>query len=267
MSLFRFTEARESRSGTYSPPSERREYLAKGSNDKSFIEDYAVGGTPAFISHDNGTLYRQNFEIEPRGFELFRVVVPYGPRKVEQGEYTVDFDTTGGTVHITQSKATVASYKAPDKPDPPDMKGAIGVRGDQIDGTETVIPALKLTVTYKHPKGIITLPQIKNLARATGKVTNTTFLTFEAGEILFLGCTGREGVEVETEIKYHFAASENVENQTFGDIVGVDKKGWEHAWIRYEDAVDANQAVKKPLHLYVERVYGEANLSALLGFG
>ena len=49
-------------------------------------------------------------------------------------------------------------------------------------------------------------------------------------------------------------------------IVGVDKKGWEYLWVRYADAEDQNVLVKKPIAVYVERVYEEGDFS-LLGIG
>lgn len=266
--MFRFSESRESRQGSANPPSETRIYNASGSSDQSFVYAYAAGGgTPAYIAHAAGVLYRQDIKVDPVGFELWRVEVPYGPRQRANGSYSVDFDTTGGTLTITNSLETVEKYAAPGKPAAPDMKGAIGVDRDEVRGAEIVIPALKLTVNFQHPQGIITLARIKNLARWTGKQNEDTFLTFEPGEILFLGATGREGTEVETEVSYQFAASENIIGKTIGDIVGVNKKGWEHSWISYEDAVDGGLPVKRPRWLYVERIYEKLDLGTALGFG
>lgn len=267
MTTFRFKESRESRASTVSPPSETRVYTAAGDNSVANVRVYATANTSASLAHEQGTIYRQDIEISPIGYELFKVTVPYGPRTKTQDEWTLDFDTSGGTVHITNSKETVERYTAPGKAAAPDMKGAIGVRGDEIDGTDIVIPALKLTVTYKHPQAIITIPQIKNLARWTGKTNSKTFLTFEEGEVLFLGASGREGTDTETDVKYTFAASENLIQQTIGDVLNVDKKGWEHAWIRYEDAEDNGLPVKKPMWVYVERVYEAIDLATALGFG
>lgn len=164
MTVFRFNESRQSRSGTTEPPSETRIYTAAGSNDQAYVYAYAATtGTAASITHASGLLYRQDISVSPIGYELFRVEVPYGPRKRESGEYSLDFDTTGGTLHITNSKETVNKYTAPGKPDAQDMGGAIGVNGDDVSGTEIVIPALRLTVNFKHPAAVITLSHVKNL--------------------------------------------------------------------------------------------------------
>ena len=57
-------------------------------------------------------------------------------------------------------------------------------------------------------------------------------------------------------------------NLTVGDIVGINKKGWEYMWVRYADAEDATAKVivKKPVAVYVEKVYEEGNF-AVLGIG
>ncbi|HQL55478.1 MAG TPA: hypothetical protein PLQ87_12285, partial [Phycisphaerae bacterium] len=67
---------------------------------------------------------------------------------------------------------------------------------------------------------------------------------------------------------FRFAASPNVTNLTIGDITGINKKGWEYLWVRYADSEDtvAKALVKKPIAVYIERVYDDGNLS-LLGIG
>lgn len=265
---FRLTEARASRSTTQVPPTETRIYHAVGNNDSDFIQAYAVAATPYIIGHRRGTLFRQDLRVTPRGFETWEVEVPYSGARKESGNYALSFDTTGGTLHITNSLQTVNRYTAAGAVEAaPDMGGAIGVRGDQIDGVDITIPALKIVATFTHPRGIVTLPTIKNLARWTGKTNSTPFLTFAAGEVLFLGATGNEGSDVETSVAYSFAMSQNITGQTLGNVTGIAKKGWEHAWIWYEDAVVGAAPVKRPRWVYVERVYEQINMAAALGFG
>lgn len=266
--MFRFKEARDSQRSSHFPPSIELVYNASGNNSGTFVRTFALNATPAIAAHERGTLYRQDIKVDPVGFEQFRVTIPYGPRKVENGKYTFDFDTTGGTLQIKQSRATRASYKATGvAADPPDFKGAIGVRGDQVDGCEIVVPALKLGVSFTHPAGIITIAQAKALSRFTGVTNSTPFMTFAPGEILFLGAAGQEGTEVETTVRYQFAASENVTGQTFGPFANVTKYGWDHTWVRFADGVDGGSPVKVGKWLYVEQVYREIDLAALLGFG
>ncbi|MCK4625174.1 MAG: hypothetical protein KAV00_07685, partial [Phycisphaerae bacterium] len=52
---------------------------------------------------------------------------------------------------------------------------------------------------------------------------------------------------------------------TVGDIVNINKKGWEYMWVRYADAEDAaaKAIVKKPVAVYIEKVYEDGDFSTL----
>ena len=212
---------------------------------------------------DAGTLFRQDVQLDWQGRDVCYVKVPYGPRKKESGNFRLSFDTTGGTIHIKLAKSHVASYPA----GAPNHGGAIGVNKDEVEGTDIVIPALKLTGTFTHPAGIITLPQIKHLARITGTVNNGTFLTMAAGEVLFLGCQGSEGTDTETSIAYQWACSENLQNEVIGGITVAQKDGWDVAWIEFKNDVDGGKPIKPPAFIHVERVYRRIDMALALGFG
>ncbi len=115
---------------------------------------------------------------------------------------------------------------------------------------------------------------IAALFALTGKVNDAPWtvdvdgvrLTFAAGEALFLGASGsKRKSEQDWEIGFRFAASPNAANLTIGTITGISKKGWEYLWVRYADAEDdcAKAIVKKPVAVYVEKVYQEGNFGGL----
>ena len=93
------------------------------------------------------------------------------------------------------------------------------------------------------------------------------FLTFQPGEVLFLGTTGRWGPQTETNLSYKFALSENASGLSFGELTGIDKKGWEHAWVSHRSDEDQGKGVKVPQYVYVERIYEPVALATALGFG
>ena len=267
---FKFTERRNSRESTSNPPSVTLRYAAQGEPNDAIVKAYAVSATPYIVvSDDDGVLYRQDVQLEPQGFALYHVSVPYGPRKTENGSYRVTFDTTGGSLKLTASKQTVASYKQTgDAGAIPNHGGAIGVKSNkEVEGAEIIVPALKLSVHFKHPRGVITIPRIKDLARLTGNVNSDTFLTFAPGETLFLGAKGSEGADVETEVTYDFAMSENLQNKVIGGITVAAKQGWDVYWISFKNAVDGGKPVTQPEYIYVERVYDRIAMAASLGFG
>jgi hypothetical protein len=263
--MFRFTESRNSRSSTLEPSTYTLRYTAAGSGDHAYIRSYALAATPAVVWSITGNLFRQNVTIEWVGYQIARVEVTYGEQKQETGSYRLSFDTSGATINLKYSKETVSAY--PGGVDKDKFQNLIGVNGDNVEGADVVIPALKITVHFRHPLGVIGLPTIKNLARATGKINSGTFLTFAAREVLFLGATGQEGSETETEVAYQYAMSENADGLTIGDIVGIAKAGWDLVWIRYKDEVVGDTQVKQPKEVFVERVYDATDFPLIFGFG
>ena len=70
------------------------------------------------------------------------------------------------------------------------------------------------------------------------------------------------------EITYSFDQSDDVTEQTIGDITGVAKAGWQYLWVQYRetDDMDAKSFAQRPVAAYVEKVY-EATSFAELGIG
>lgn len=171
------------------------------------------------------------------------------------------FNTSGGSVRVTHSKNTTR-YPGTG----PNFQGAIAVQsGGEPQGTDIVIPALKLTATYRWPKNTVTTTYVNALASLSGCVNSAAVDVYAAGELLFLGASGEITPGLPTEIVYEFAASANATGLTIGGISSIAKKGHEYLWVLWEDDEDttAKRLVKKPLCVYVERVYTEASFATL----
>lgn len=261
---FYFREMPESRSGTTNPPTEERTYIAFGSNDSDYIKAIAIASTPGSILTLNGTIYRQNIDVKPGRGSYATVSVSYAKNESEEGSFTWSFDTTGGTITMKVALSHIASYPAAGAPD---HGGAIGVNGDEVDGVEVVIPAMKISATYTHPAGAITIAQAKSLARNTGRVNNDTFLTFAAGEVLYLGATGSDGSDAAATVSYQFACSENLQNEVIGGITVTEKQGWDVTWVQFKSDVDGGLPIRPPEWIHVDRVYKRINMAGLVGFG
>ncbi len=247
----------DSRDSTVSPAGSDIElkYTVVGSEDDAAVRAQVEATIPAFYA----TMPFQNYRIAHQGGGLWEVSVRYGAR--QGSSYT--FETSGGTQHVSQSKQTVASYGIED---PPDFKGAIGVNNDSVAGVDITIPVYNFSETHHFPKTVITPAYKLILFALTGNVNGFLFKGFAPGEVLFLGATGSQRGEEDWEINYKFAASPNATGLQIGDITGIDKRGWEYLWIRYQDAEDANVLVKQPYAVYVERLYDDGDFS-LLGIG
>ncbi|GAB5404295.1 MAG: hypothetical protein Aurels2KO_25260 [Aureliella sp.] len=180
--------------------------------------------------------------------------------RIAESSLRWSFDTQGGTVRITHSKSTTR-YPS----NAANFNGGIGYSNGEMQGVDVVIPALKLSATYRWPKNTFTTTSANSLATMSGTINSASWYSYAAGELLFLGATGEIVPGHPTEVTYNFAASANATGLTIGSISGIAKKGHEYMWVLYEDDEDstAKKLVKKPLAAYVERVYTETAFSAL----
>ena len=192
-------------------------------------------------------------------------------KEPQVGESSFSFDTGGGTQHVTQSLQTIQKYAPPGKT-APDFKGAVGVTADNVEGVDITTPVFNFELTKYLDS--VTTAYLADVYALTGKVNNAQVvltvngatITFQAGELLFLGASGGKTLgKGQWEITYRFAASPNRTSIAVGDITVPSKKGWEYLWVRYEDVEDATAKaiVKRPLAAYVEQVYETGDFSKL----
>jgi hypothetical protein len=148
------------------------------------------------------------------------------------------------------------------------MSGAIGVDSNGVNGVDIVVPQLQWQETYDVPNTYVTSSWIRGVAAVTGTTNNASFRGFDAGEVLFMGCSGSQEWDDQKgrgpwSLSFRFVASKNVTGQTIGSITGIEKKGHEYLWVRYEDAVSSNTLLKQPKAVYVSKVYKDSDFSAL----
>jgi len=249
-----------------SSPSAIRNYNVQGAASSAEARMAVLAEAPGTIDlYGTGVLFitRDSVRIEPASETLWSAEVRYGSVP-QTNESTFSFDTGGGTQHITHSLATVARY-APSGKTAPDFKGAIGVTADSVEGVDIAVPVYQFAETHYLPDSAVTPAYKATLFWLTGKVCSAAFKGFAAGECLFLGAAGSKRGHGDWEIGFRFAACPNVTNLTIGDITGINKKGWEYLWVRYQDTEDtvAKALVKRAIAVYVEQVYPYGDLNGL----
>jgi hypothetical protein len=213
-------------------------------------------------------LWAESYSIAFLGDNAWQVTINYEktgaePSTPDPMKRARSFDTTGGTQHKTQAEAE-RKYGT----NAPDQQKAIGVDGNGVNGVDIVVPALQWQEQYDVPNAYITAAYVRGLAGLTGTTNNAAFRGFEAGEVLFVGCSGSQEWDDEKgkgpwSLSYRFVASKNVTGETIGSISGIEKKGHEYLWVRYEDAESSNTLIKQPKAVYVSKVYKDADFSAL----
>jgi hypothetical protein len=268
---FQFFETPDSRTSTVNPPTLTLRYKAIGEVSDATVGTYALFATPASVFTPIGQLWRKDLQLTPDGYAQYKVAVNYEQKKHNTGEWTFSFDTTGATFKLKIAREHLGTYFPPGTPlaDTNPNHGAIGRKLDgECEGADIVVPALKLSVTFRFPVGIVSIPYVKILAGATGCTNSSPFLGFNAGELLFLGATGADGSSAETEVGFQFAASKNQSGLQLGDITGIVKSGHAYLWVEFEPDVDSGgkSVVSKPLRVNVERVYDAIDFAGTFGW-
>jgi len=273
--VFRFDEKPNSRRSSNNPASFETQYTAAGEVSAVLVRAYASNAVPYLVAQGNDILYLDNLDVQEQGYSVFTVTARWITQAQQEkeggkgpvGSIRFSYSTTGGNFHITHSKSTVTKYPSTAK----SHKQAINVRKSgqeyEIDGTDIIIPALKLSYTFSHPLGNINEQFARTIAGITGKVNSVAFRGFDPGEMLFLGSEGSDGTNAEAEATYHFACESNLQGLIIGSITGIDKQGHDLLWVESAQTTDAGKPVVAPLAVYIERVYERADFRAAFGWG
>jgi hypothetical protein len=271
-----------------------KSYKVFGTTDDTVVHAEANGyltGQLAYWTYPgqpNVQLRAESYSVSYLGDDAWQVSISYEKQGAEDDDQrdplkrSRSFDTSGGSQHITQaienvtvltSKTGQTTVTSPGERifgpnNTPSFNGAIGVDGSSVNGVDIVVPALTWTETYDVPHQYVSAAYIRGVAGLTGSVNNAGFRTFAAGEVLFMGCSGAQEWDDQRgngpwTLSYKFVASPNVTAQKIGDITGVEKKGHEYLWVRYEDAVSSNELIKRPKAVYVNKVYRDGNFAGL----
>lgn len=258
----------------------KRRYVigqCEGFNDVVFqVEQYA----PTYVNGDGAGFWwvRRKLDINGIGNKYFDVTATYqtlvpsssqdqnndnngnGPEFVPG---SLAWDTSGHTEHITQGIGAEASVPE----DAPYFHEAINVSGDSVQGIDVVRPNLRYSETWiMSAEKAISPEYVDSVYKLTGSVNKFAFRSFDPGEALFTGAKAQwKGDQPYVAVTFDFDCRPN---GTFraGDMTGIDKKGWEHVWVRYEAESESGTLIRKPVAVYKNAVYEEKDW-ALLGIG
>jgi hypothetical protein len=181
--------------------------------------------------------------------------------------FHISFDISGQTIHLTQSRATIATY--PLTGTAYDFKGAVNVDEDgTIDGVDIIAPVAQLKINYTFADSSITDSFIATLVNTVGCVNSDSFHEFAAGVLLFSSVTGQKRDDTNWDLSYGFGVSKNATGLSVGDITGIDKKGWEYMWAYYKTVdIDYGGGLKRthkiPVQVNVEQLYDTATFGDL----
>lgn len=256
----------------------------------TFEEDAAFTAlaieVPETIEVDGDTLYLDKIKVKNNQADVWDGTAWYisEEEKNEQEEKQKqknpgpewEFDTTGGTRHITSSyKTTQYGEFGAGGEVTTRYANAINVKrtktGFDVKGCEKIVPSLEATVTFPVPPGTIGLGWIMDVARATGKTNATAWKDFLPGEALFKGGRIKLKRYDKTVVAYTFKLSENItvqHNIKVGDIGPFEAGGHDYVWVEYEnvDKTDSDgnlQIFPKARYLFVEEIYRKTSFDFL----
>lgn len=205
-------------------------------------------------AHLNKFLFLSGPDFTPG---VYQIVAGAGATVTVGGRVAPRAGVSGGSWVIDATSAGSIGTAA-------DLKSAIGVTRDGVEGTEISVPKCEFTWTRQVKP--VTLPYLRRIRSVVGKTNNARWRGFDRGELLYLGSTGQSGPGGVWTVAHKFAAGENVYAVRVTPTLVVPRKGaWDYLWCTY-GYKDDTTIYSVPTAAYVEQVYREANFS-LLGLG
>jgi len=256
-----------------------RGYIVTGTEDEYAAYVAVQAAAPAFdVSLIRNTIKLKHIEVEHWEATVQYVVPEREKKDPDIGQIEWDFDTTGGTQHITSSRQTSEVFKRAGF-DTIHFQQAINVckkkHGYDVKGVDVVVPRLELTCTTSFAPNVVTIEWIKGIAEMTGKTNDAVWKTFERGELLFMGARIKTKYREKTTVVFNFSASERItaaDNVTIGGNVPglgqaglgpIEKNGHEYLWVYFEQEDVEDRVLMSPVQVNVEQIYTEANFSEL----
>jgi hypothetical protein len=173
------------------------------------------------------------------------------------------FNTGGTTRHITQSFSTLVTPG-----DAPELNGAIEYDGKKVNGTDIFVPDFRFSIGVVLTAAEFPLTTMATMAEVAGKLNNAEFQGFAAKTVLYLNTEGTQDQKTGNWTLQHNFAYKPImpSGTTIGGITTTAAiPGWYYTWIKYEEDVTDSLMLKKPIAVYSEQVYEEADFSTLPG--
>lgn len=235
--------------------------VPSSSTDADQLEDWILASVMDYLKANppHSLVYVQISDVEMFNLKNWRVVGEFASRGIwgNPDQVDIEFDTSGGQMHITSSIQTQAS--AGDKKDPRGVIGYDPTTGD-VAGVDIPVAQFNWSIRRTIP---ITSAYVQTLFWMTGRVNLDWFQGFAPGTTLFLGASGRRMGD-NYDITWRFSSLPNrigddaiiIPGLREGDeeIVALEKLGWDYLWVQYEEDVQNGKVYKKPVAAYTEQV-------------
>ena len=274
MAIDFWQERAESGSFTVAPDEITLQFVTGRTGDENEVYAYSLLATSVIYKN----LYRQSGKFKHVGGGLWHVDIPYGaspsdpmtrtPFSEQANPYRIQYDTTGGTAHITQAKAHVAGYAASGTAT--NHGGAINVAPDgRVEGVDIGVPSFRWSESHVLSIAVAGWGYSQILKALSYHINAAPFRGFARGQVLFTGATGTYASDADTQfevpITFNFEQQDTATGLVYDGVTGVTKDGWDLLWFEHRQQVDAssNKMKSKLISVQRERVYDYADFSLL----
>lgn len=189
------------------------------------------------------------------------------------GEYTMSFDCSGGTKHITHAYEQERVYNGSSvghfTDDANGMIGWNGEKGEKAEFAGVDVPCadMRVTVTKTMRVADVTKTSVmKRYGDVVGKVNSESFLGWSPGELMFMGCSYSTPMRGQRHVvvTFNFRVMPNEQNavvagKNIGKVYGCD-----YVWAISKTEADSSHKPKvKVKGIYKSRVVKAANFHQL----
>jgi hypothetical protein len=244
------------------------EFGASGyANESDLVAAIVAASTliPSFKVVNGQSLFIEKFSYREFAGGCWDVTAHY---RGQRNEWKLAGDTSGGTRKRFYSLETVNTYDCVQTlAGPPDMKGAIGVTDNGIDGVDVPDEKFDFTITQNLSLTSLSSDYLQLLRTMTGTVNDYFYtvdyedqrLEFEEEELRLMGINFEQSSSGDLSISYKFSAQDSIleeDDEVIGESAAIEKKGWQYIWVYFQQFHDvaSHSITRKPIAAYVERV-------------
>lgn len=225
---------------------------------------------PEYVTDASGFYWvRRSLEVNGIGNRYFDCTASYetllpkpgnsSPGSPDPSPGSLAWDTSGNTERIYQALSET-KYG-----DGPDFEEAINVNGNRVEGLDKVVTGMRYSETWMFPaQSSFDAFFVGDIHSLTGTVNSLQFRAFLPGEALFLGARCQwQGDQPFCAITFEFECRKNNPQFYVKGVMQFPKEGWEYVWIRYQDDVNDDTLVRKPIAAYKNQIYEKRDWAGL----
>jgi hypothetical protein len=223
-----------------------------------------------WVDGDGKLLFLDTVRVdeEDAGGGIWNGYARYVPNTIQLaiGQERRGFNSGGGTQHFIVSRETLGSFSASGSA--PNFGQLIGVSEDSTPtGADVFVPVHEFEITRAFSDGSITQAYENLLAELTYTTNSSSFRSYPAKSVLFMGATGSQRGDGLWEVTFKFAAQSqrDVSIATEDGTINVGNvNGWDLVWVYYKRQTLAGGAKGDvPQSAYVERMYDSSSFGLL----